>query len=621
MTASVTEQQQQEIKLNTRGAPDQEPSMWSVISPVNKQIYGAMALSVLSVLCWFCVIMLCYPLTKELVADNTDQQRVWSLIGGMGLAVVGAFITRTFSFHISHVGSFELEKILRDELSAHMAKVPLGHVLQAGSGSLKKILLDDVRALHVFVADSTPLFAKAFVTPVLGIICLVIVDWRLALAALALFPVGVIGLQLAFKDYATARHEVDSANENISSVIVEYVQGMQVVRTFDDGTASFRRYHNALEQAVESLRVWSGKTMVGAYISRTLFAALPTFLIVLCCGIWLYHKGELGLPELTLALALAPTITESIVPIVWLQQYITNSSAAVKRLNAFRLIEPLKIPVVPKTPQNATIQLDHVTFRYASREDNALEDVSFTANAGSVTALVGPSGSGKSTIAQLVLRFWDVDSGNVTVGGVNVKDMTADALMSHVGFVFQSPFLLHDTIAENIRLGKPEATQAEIEAAAQAAHAHDFILSECPKGYDTIVGERGSALSGGQRQRITIARAILQDSPIIVLDEATAFSDPDNEAKIHAALSRLASGKTLLVVAHRLSTIKDADQIVVLDDGKVAEIGVHDDLAAGDGVYARLWRNFEQAQGWGLSHRNKSASGARTTTMEGQKHA
>lgn len=600
----------------------QELGLWDIIKPVNREIYTGMVVSALSAVFWFVSLLLFLPISQELIADSTRTGRVWALVGISLAAVVAAFIARIMSFRISHLGAFRLEQLLRTELSQHLASVPLGYVLSAGSGTLKKVVLDDVRNLHIFVADSTPLFARAAATPVLCLVLMFILDWRMALISLALFPIAIIAMRFAFKDYEVARKKLDDANEHISSVIIEYVQGMQVVRTFDDGSSSFKRYREALNDSTAMVKEWSGKTQTAAYIARTLLASLPTLAVVLAAGISFYQAGTLHLPVLLMFILLAPTVSESIVPLVWLQQLITNASASVKRIGALRAVKVLPevaSEAAGKTPHDASVTLENVSFRYQNRDDNALTDVSIAMPAGTVTALVGPSGAGKSTIAQLILRFWDVSAGRVLVGGVDVREMTSDTLMKQVSFVFQSPFLLHDSIRENIRLGKPDATDAEIEAAAKAAQAHDFIMNELPDGYDTKVGERGSSLSGGQRQRITIARAILQDSPIIVLDEATAFADPDNEAKIHQALAQLAAGKTLIVIAHRLSTIKDAHQIVVMDAGRVSEVGTHVQLLEAKGLYAKLWSNFETAQGWGLrtpSHTNTQAEHMSTERLE-----
>ncbi|MEM7324744.1 MAG: ABC transporter ATP-binding protein [Actinomycetota bacterium] len=577
-----------------------EPGLWTIISPVNREIYTGMFISLLSLVAWLGSIMLFLPIAREITADDTDSGRLWTLLGiSLGLVIL-AFVCRVASFHISHLGAFRLEQILRTELTTRLAKVPLGYVVNAGSGALKKVVLDDVRSLHVFVADSTPLFAKTIAAPILGVILMFILDWRLALISLALFPVGMIGMFFAFRDYEVARKKVDDANERINGVINEYVQGMHVVRTFDDGTGSFERYRSALNAATETLREWTQKSQNGAFIARTLFAALPTVLVLLAVGIPMYRNGSLELPILMMFLLLAPTVTESIVPIVWLQQLLTNAAAAVKRIGELRRVDLLPEVSEGRAPADASVELRGVSFRYDGRTDNALTNVDIAMPAGTVTALVGPSGAGKSTVAQLIPRFWDVAEGQILVGGVDIREMTTDDLMRSVAFVFQSPFLLSDSIRANIRLGKPDATEEEIVAAAKAAQAHDFITDELPDGYDTVVSERGSSLSGGQRQRITIARAILQNSPIIVLDEATAFADPDNEAKIHRALAELAKGKTLIVVAHRLSTIIDAHQIVVLDNGRVAESGTHEQLVENGGRYAKLWAHFNEAQDWGL---------------------
>ncbi|MEM9743893.1 MAG: ABC transporter ATP-binding protein [Pseudomonadota bacterium] len=603
--------------LDATDTPEaQEPGLWSIIAPVNREIYAGMFVSLLSLVAWLGSILLFLPIAESITASEPDPSEL-SRLFGISLALIAAsLVCRVWSFRISHLGAFRLEQILRTELTDRLARVPLGYVVNAGSGSLKKVVLDDVRALHAFVADSTPLFAKTIAAPLLGIVLMLVLDWRLALLSLLLFPVGMVAMSLAFRDYDVARKRVDAATERINGVINEYVQGMHVVRTFDDGSASFQRYRDALNEATETMKAWTEHSQRAAYVARTLFAALPTVLVLLAAGVPMVRAGTLDLSVLMMFLLLAPTVTESIVPIVWLQQLLVNASAAVKRIGRLRAVELLPEATVGKAPADASVQFKNVSFRYSGRTDYALNDVSLTMAAGTVTALVGASGAGKSTIAQLIPRFWDVERGQVLVGGVDVRELSTDALMQSVAFVFQAPFLLHDSIRNNIRLGKPDASDAEVVAAAKAAQAHEFIVNELPNGYDSRVGERGSTLSGGQRQRVTIARAILQDAPIVVLDEATAFADPDNEAKIHQALAELARGKTLIVVAHRLSTIRDAHNIAVLDQGQLVECGTHDELVAREGRYARLWSHFNQAQGWGLRTATPASDSAPATSGE-----
>ena len=582
---------------------EKELSLWQIISPVKKQIYLGMAMSAASGIAWILAIILLRPIAGQMLAPAPDPASLWRLCGFILLFIAIAIVLRIYSFVWSHRGAFELEEDLRIRLTTHLSKVPLGYVVSTGSGSLKKILMDDVVSLHAFVADSTPLLARAYAVPLIALVTMFIIDWRMALVSLAVFPVGFAATKLAFRDHARARTELDAANERMNRTIIEYVQGMQVVRTFDDGTSSFYRYREALTDATNTLRKWSENSKNGAYIAGTLFTALPTMAIVLMAGGSFVSNGTLDLPTLLLFVCIAPTLPDSIIPLIWMTELINLSGAGAKRIGRLLAVPVLPEADAPVSPENGSVRFDRVSFTYAGRTAPALDKVSIEIPQGSVTALVGMSGAGKTTLARLIPRFWDADAGTVYVGGVDVRNMHSTDLLKHVSFVFQAPFLLNGTIRENIRLGKPGATDDEVKAAAISAQANDFIVNELPLGYDTKAGDRGTRLSGGQRQRITIARAILQDNPIVVLDEATAFADPENEARIHEGIANLTAGKTLIVVAHRLSTIQDADQIVVLDNGQVAELGHHEDLVASGGIYARLWQKFNEAQGWGLRYK------------------
>ncbi|MEM7799131.1 MAG: ABC transporter ATP-binding protein [Chloroflexota bacterium] len=588
--------------------PEKELGLWDIIRPVRRQIYTGIAMSVINGMTWTLAIVLLLPIAQEMLRPDPNVTRLLQLGGWAVLCVIVAIITRTYAFIWSHRGAFLLEEILRTQLTAHLAKLPLGFIVSNGSGSLKKVLMDDVFNLHPFVADGTPLIARGFATPICALIVMFAIDWRMALISLVVFPLGMLGLRLGFRDYDEARAAVDSANELMNNTIIEYVQGMQVVRTFDDGSSSFGRYLDALTESTATMRKWSDRSKPGAYIAGTLFNVLPTLIIIVLVGGFFVTQGTLDIPTLLLFICIAPTVPESLGWIVLLMTALNTSSAGAKRIGQL-LSEPI-LPEAesPAPPQDGSVRFNNVTFTYAGRSEPALKNVSIEMPEGSVTALVGLSGAGKSSVARLIPRFWDVDAGQISVGGVDVRHMSSKVLMQQVSFVFQTPFLLHDSIRENIRLGKPNATDEEVEAAAKAAQAHDFILAELPNGYETRVGDRGIRLSGGQRQRITIARAILQDNPIVVLDEATAFADPENEAKIHAGIANLTAGKTLIVVAHRLSTIQEVDQIVVLHKGEVAERGKHETLVAADGIYAKLWHKFNEAQGWGLRHRSQESA-------------
>jgi len=576
--------------------------IWDVMAPVKNRIAGVIALSAFSAITSLGSLLAVPPIAAELLSEF-HPSTIWRWLAvAVGMVAI-AFTTRILAFHVSHMAAFKLEVILRTALTEHLAQVPLGYVIATGSGAIKKLVLDDVKSLHAFVADSTPLIGQVYTIPVLSLIAMFLADWRLALFTLAVLPIGMIFIRLALRDYAQQRDAYDRANEQINSVIIEFVQGMQVVRTFDDGSSSFARFERSLDTFTQKLREWNAKKQLPGRLGTLLFEPLPTLIVVSAVGAWFMMQGTLTFPRLLVFLLLAPRLCGAFKPIFTLSYFINQANAGALRIGAVLAEPALTQPKQPQQPQDASIALRNVTFSYGDGRP-ALQDVSLNIPAGTVTALVGPSGAGKTTLARLIPRFWDVDKGAIEIGGVDVREMTSDTLMSWVSFVFQDTFLLHDTIRNNIKLGRPNATDEEVEAAARAAQAHEFILT-LPNGYDTIAGERGTRLSGGQRQRVTIARAILQDNPIVVLDEATAFSDPENEALIQGAIASLTKDKTLIVVAHQLATIMSADQIAVLNQGRLVELGKHDELVAANGLYARLWSRHQQAQNWELKVRSK----------------
>lgn len=573
------------------------------MAPVKGRIMGAIALSALSAIASIGSLLAVPPIAAELLSESLEPVVIWRWLGVSGILVAIAFTTRMLSFQVSHLAAYKLEVILRTALTGHLAKVPLGYVITTGSGAIKKLVQDDVKSLHAFVADSTPLIGQAYTIPVLSLIAMFVADWRLGLVTLAVLPVGIIFIQLALRDYGEQRDAYDRANEQINGTIIEFVQGMQVVRTFDDGSSSFTRFRRSLNDFTQKQRDWNAKTQLPGRMGSLLFEPLPTLTIVSAVGAWLMVEGTLTFPHLLVFLLLAPRLCGAFKPILTLSHFINQANAGALRIGAVLAEPALPQPEQPQQPKDASIALRNVTFSYTN-ERPALQNISLELPAGTVTALVGPSGAGKTTLARLIPRFWDVNEGSIEIGGVDLRQMTTETLMSWVSFVFQDTFLLHDTIGNNIKLGRPNATDEEVEAAALAAQAHEFILS-LPNGYNTIAGERGARLSGGQRQRITIARAILQDNPIVVLDEATAFADPENEALIQQAIASLTQGKTLIVIAHRLTTITNADRIAVLDLGRLVELDTHDELVANNKVYARLWSRHQQAQNWELKVRNE----------------
>ncbi|MBE5212486.1 ABC transporter ATP-binding protein [Pectobacterium sp. A535-S3-A17] len=574
--------------------------------PVRGQIRLAMCLSGLSVLAGIAFLLFLAWSIQLLIV----QPASWPLLTIVGalLCLCASYLLRLLAFNQSHYAAFRLENQIRSALAEQLARIPLGEVQRLGTGSLAKIVQDDVKALHLFVADSTPLYARAVVAPLCTGALLFWLDWRLALAALLVLVIGAVVLMLAMRNAGEMNQRYNHAREEVSTAVIEFVQAMPVVRTFDTGASTFGRYQQALENYLDVLTRWYQQAGFSARFSFAVLNPLPTLLVLCWVAYGFYSAGELDFSLWVAVLLLGNGMAEAVMPMMALNHMVAKTRLSISRIQDVLALSPLPEAESDALPADASVSFEQVSFRYDQHvSDWVLEDVSFQVPAGSVTALVGASGAGKTTVARLIPRFWDVTAGRILIGGVDIRQMKTATLMQQVSFVFQESFLFADTIANNIRLGLPEKSMEEVIAAATAAQAHDFIMA-LPQGYDTLAGERGQFLSGGQRQRIAIARALLHNRPILVLDEPTAFADPENEAALLAALGVLMQGKTVIMVAHRLSTIRDADQIVVFDRGRLSESGRHDVLLAAQGRYSELWRHYEQAQNWALGNAPCSTS-------------
>lgn len=537
-------------------------------------------------------------LRETLILFGVDLDLFGTVLILTVLSIV-AFLSKIGSFGISHIGAFELEQILRSKLVEHLAKISLGHIISNGSGAFKKVLQDDVRNLHAFVADSVPLMARSIVTPIAVFALLVATEYRLAFAVLLLLIVGFGAMKFALRDSKDLRSEYDKSHADINKTIIEFIQAMPTVRAFESDNSSFTRYSSALGSYKQNLNRWMS---VGAFSSRlamVILSPLPTLLVVLMVGILLLDLGMLEISGFILALFLSTTMADSLMPIMWLQNHIKKAHASALKIEQTLSIKTLPLAKDPKDISSYDVEFRGVFFAYDDTKPYALRDISFKVEAKSTTAIVGKSGAGKSTITKLISRFWDTTKGSICIGGVDIRDLSSQTLTNSVSFVFQDTFLFNDTIYNNLKLANSVSSKEQIIKACKAAQIHDFIAT-LPDGYETFVGEGGADLSGGQRQRITIARAILRDTPIIVLDEATAFVDPQNEEAITKALASLVDGKTLIIIAHRLSTIKDTTQIVVLDDAKISEMGTHHTLLQNGGIYAELWSKQKKASLWSL---------------------
>ena len=503
---------------------------------------------------------------------------------------------------LSHLAAFRIETNMRRKAMQRLMRAPLGYLDEQNTGRMRKIIDEDSAQTHTFVAHLLPDVASCVVAPIGVIVLLFAVDWQLGTAAMIplIGAIGIMGYMMNPKNNQFQRLYLD-AQEKMGAEAVEYVRGIPVVKVFQQTVFSFKRFYDSIisyrDLVIKCTLVW--RTPMSFYIlaiNAFAFILVPTAIILIG------HGGDTTtiIANVILYVVIAPLIASNVMKAMYLSQDLFMANEAVERLEQLTDIAPLSQHDEPKRAEAYDIRFDDVSFRYEGAEKDAVSHINLTIPEGKTVALVGASGSGKTTIARLIPRFWDVRHGSVTIGGVDVRDMRKDELMRNVSFVFQNTRLFKTSLIENLRYGNPDATTEQINRAIDLSQSRE-IIDRLPQGLDTVIGAEGTYLSGGEQQRIVLARAILKDAPIVVLDEATAFADPENEQLIRKALAHLTQGKTVLMIAHRLTTVQDADSIVVVDNGKIVEQGTHKELLSEEKYYHRMWNEYQQSVSWKLS--------------------
>lgn len=530
-------------------------------------------------------------------AEPPRIQDVRALALAAAVALVARYVFIAGANMFAHVAAFRTLHSLRLQLARKLGAVPLSFFSRRGAGELKKTLMDDVNQIEAFLAHHFPDAVAALVVPLSTAVALVWVDWRMALASIAVGPLALLAMAIAMRDIGQAHQKWSDLQGRMNTSLLEYFRGIHVIKSFGLSARRFGDLARSIEEGIAWMEGFMhtngrGYGVFGALIGSSLVVLVPL-------GGWLYTRGTLSLESLVLFLVLGPQLLLSMMRLMFAWGNVDRIQGGLARIREILAARELDATASGVRPAHHGVSFRGVRFRYDEAGPEVLQDVSFEAPAGKVTALVGPSGAGKTTLVRLVPRLWEVTGGAVELGGVDVRAQPLDALLARIAMVFQDVFLFHGTVRDNLRLAKPDATDDALDAACRAARAYDFIQA-LPKGYDTLLGERGARLSGGEKQRLSIARALLKDAPVLLLDEATAFADPENEARIQDGLTELCAGRTVLVVAHRLSTIATADHIVVLDGGRVAGQGTHEELLAGCALYLRLWKSHTDALDWSL---------------------
>lgn len=525
----------------------------------------------------------------------------WLALGGILLNIALYFS----ALMCSHLAAFGTLYQLKVNFASHLARVPLGFHILIGSGKLRKIMDENIEKIEGFIAHQLPDIVASLVAPVVMLLLLILVDWRLGLAALAGIAIAVF---IEAKAYGNdgAKKMMDlyqNSLEDMNNASVEYVRGIAVVKAFGQSVYSLKRMYEAIKSYTKMVIPYTLSWENYMSLFTTIVNNIYLFLIPVGILIGLTTNDYAGYASrFIFYMILVPSVASILMKIMYVSSSGMQITGGVERMDEILAEPELPQPGESKTVKAFDVSFDRVGFSYAGQETPALMDVTFRAEQGQITAVVGPSGGGKTTIAHLIPRFFDVASGSIRIGGVDVREMKSEYLMENVSFVFQDVFLFKQSILENIRLGNQSATDEQVIAAAKAAQCHEFI-EKLPKGYHTVIGTAGIHLSGGEKQRIAIARAIVKDAPIIILDEVTAFSDPENEHLIQRAFEKLMHGKTVVMIAHRLSTVRGANKILVLDQGRLIEQGSHEALLSIRGRYYDLWTTYNKTLNWKMDRK------------------
>lgn len=518
----------------------------------------------------------------------------WAAMGFSALA----FLVYIAALLCSHLAAFRVATNLRIAMTRHIAGLPLGFAENFGTGKLRKIINECSGATETYLAHMLPDTVTAYITPVALLVLMMVFDWRLGLLSLvpAVLAFVIMMVFMTGKSLQKSMTEYQDALNDMSNEAVEYVRGIPVVKTFGQTVFSFRKFKGAIDRYGEWTIRYTNQLRLPMMFLTT--AVNAVFAMLIAAAIWFTADGVTNefLLNLMFYIIITPLLTVTLTKIMFNSENKMVVSDAISRIDSVMSMEPLSQGSAPVKPADHSVELRNVSYSYDG-SNKALDGISLKIGSGQTCAFVGPSGGGKTTLANIISRFFDADSGEVLIGGVNVRDFPKEQLMDTVSFVFQNSRLIKGTILENVRMARPEASDDEVLRALEAAQCGD-ILEKLPDGVNTVIGTGGIYLSGGEQQRVAIARVILKDSPVVILDEATAFADPDNEVRVQKAFAELLKGRTVIMIAHRLSTVINADRIFVLADGKIAESGSGAELSSGDGIFAKMWSDYRKSVDW-----------------------